>query len=77
MPRLQHLALVACLVAPLPSLAAPEPCGLLTPDEVTAAAGGKFGAGQAISKTSCAWTSPKPHLIVTASFEPAKDWGRL
>ena len=57
--------------------AAPAPCGLLTPAQVSGAVGGSFGAGQPIGTTGCSWTSEKPHLIVTVSLWPPKEWDRV
>ncbi len=57
--------------------AAPAPCGLLTPTQVTAALGGSFGPGQPIGTTGCSWTSEKPHLIVTVSLWPPGEWDRI
>ncbi|HUM10723.1 MAG TPA: hypothetical protein VLT82_07240 [Myxococcaceae bacterium] len=57
--------------------AAPAPCELLTPAEIAAAVGGSFGAGQPIGTTGCSWTSEKPHVIVTVSLWPSKEWDRL
>ncbi len=77
--RSRLLWAVGLLALPAPSRAAPDPCTLLTPAQVTAAVGGAFGAGEAIpgSKTVCTWVSNTPHLIVTLSLYPAKDWDRL
>jgi len=57
--------------------AAPAPCDLLTPAQVTAAVGGSFGPGQPIGTTGCSWTAPKPHMIVTVSLWPPGDWDRM
>ena len=57
--------------------AAPALCELLTPAQVTAALGGSFGPGQPIGTTGCSWQSAKPHLIVTVSVFPLKDWDRM
>jgi len=57
--------------------AAPPPCGLLTPAEIAAAVGGSFGVGQPIGTTGCSWTAEKPHLIVTVSLWPSKEWDRI
>ncbi len=57
--------------------AAPAPCGLLTTAQVTAAVGGSFSAGQPIGTTGCSWTSEKPHVIVTVSLWPPKEWDRI
>ena len=57
--------------------AAPAPCALLTPAQVTAAVGGSFGAGQPIGTTGCSWNSPKPHMIVTVSLWPPGEWDRI
>ena len=79
-PRLAVLHVVCGLaVGSLPHAvaAAPDPCKLLTPAQVAAALGGTFGAGQPIGTTGCSWTEEKPHVIVTASLWPPKDWDRL
>ncbi len=57
--------------------AAPALCELLTPAQVTAALGGSFGSGQPIGTTGCSWQSEKPHLVVTVSLFPLKDWDRM
>lgn len=69
-------ALALCFLGGV-ARAAPAPCGLLTPAQVTAAVGGSFGPGQPIGTTGCSWTSPKPHLIVTVSLWPPGEWDRI
>jgi hypothetical protein len=73
-----RLAWVLGLLA-VPGLAraAPEPCKLLTPAQVGAALGGIFGAGQPIGTTGCSWDQQKPHVIVTVSLWPPKEWDRM
>ena len=68
---------VGLLVVPGLSLAAPEPCKLLTPAQVSAVLGATFGAGEPIGTTGCSWTSAKPHQIVTVSLWPPKEWDRM
>ncbi len=76
-PRLQLVcALAICGLGGI-ARAAPAPCGLLTPAQVTAALGGSFGAGQPIGTTGCSWTSEKPHVIVTVSLWPPAEWDRI
>jgi len=73
-----QLVCVLGLGSPLQAAAAaPEPCKLLTPAQVGAALGGTFGPGQPIGTTGCSWTEAKPHVIVTVSLWPPKDWDRL
>ena len=76
-PRLQLIcALAICGLGGI-AQAAPAPCGLLTPAQVTATLGGSFGAGQPIGTTGCSWTSEKPHVIVTVSLWPPAEWDRI
>jgi len=68
---------LALLALPSPSLAATEPCKLLTPAEISGALGSTFGQGQPIGTTGCSWDSAKPHMIVTVSLWPPTEWDRL
>ena len=68
---------LALLALPGLALAAPEPCKLLTPAEISGALGSTFGQGQPIGTTGCSWDSAKPHMIVTVSLWPPAEWDRL
>ena len=37
----------------------------------------KLRPGQPIGTTGCSWQSAKPHLIVTVSLFPLKDWDQM
>jgi hypothetical protein len=73
----RFLCALALLTIPFVARAAPEPCKLLTPAQVGAAVGGTFGAGQPIGTTGCSWDQAKPHIIVTVSLWPPKEWDRM
>ena len=73
----RRVCVFGLLAVPGLALAAPEPCKLLTPAQVGAALGGTFGAGQPIGTTGCSWDQAKPHVIVTVSLWPPKEWDRM
>ena len=75
--RRRLLWTLALLAIPGVSRAAPDPCKLLTPTQVTAALGATFAAGEPIGTTGCSWTSAKPHVIVTVSLWPPEGWDRM
>ncbi len=58
---------------------APDPCTLLTPDQINGATGFNFGAGTAIiAGKSCQWISPSPkHGIATIDFFPGESWDKM
>ena len=81
---------VACALIPLPGGAsaqtarsapttAPDPCTLLTPDQINGATGFNVGAGTAIiAGKSCQWISPSPkHGIATIDFFPGESWDKM
>ena len=74
---LRLACVLGLLTVPGLARASPEPCKLLTPAQVGAAVGGTFGAGQPIGTTGCSWNQAKPHIIVTVSLWPPKEWDRM
>ena len=52
-----------------------NPCGQVTPQQITTALGETVGEGQKINHVTCTWTANKPvHQIVTLSYNPPGDW---
>jgi hypothetical protein len=57
----------------------PDPCTLLTVDQLNSATGFAFAAGTPIiAGKSCQWISPSPkHGIVTVDFYPGESWDKM
>jgi hypothetical protein len=57
--------------------AAPAPCGLLSPAQVSSAMGATAGPGQPIGTTGCSWSAP--HIVTTVSLWPgdADHWQKM
>jgi hypothetical protein len=61
------------------AFAAPAPCSLLTPEEVSAALGAKAEAPQPVSTKSCSWAAPNSEkksgrFIVTVTLLTDRDF---
>jgi hypothetical protein len=58
--------------------AAPEPCKLLTPQQVSAAVGMHLAAGSAIGSTGCDWAGPAGSKVrVTLALWPGSGWAKM
>ena len=54
-----------------------NPCGQLTPAEVSAALGETVAAGKQAGTKTCSWSAEKPtHQVVSLMYSPPGDWTR-
>ena len=52
-----------------------NPCGQVTPAEVSAALGETVAAGQQAGTKTCSWSANKPtHQVVSLMYSPPGDW---
>jgi hypothetical protein len=65
-------ALMLCSAAPASAQSNPDPCGLLTQAEVSAATGASVGAGHALGET-CNWNG-SPRIIVSLWYPGPTMW---
>ena len=79
--RSQWMAVVtvACLILACArgahAQAPTDPCGQVTPAQVSNALGETVGAGQKSGTKTCTWVADKPvHQVVTLMYSPPGDW---